>query len=303
MQKISRLIYKTDTKEEFLPGYSEKFPHISSYVELDRYVEGVVPWHWHNALELFYVESGCVECVTPGGRMEFKQGTGALVNSNVMHMTIVPDQQDENIQLVHLFDPMLLAGEKGSAIEEKYIRPLVENTDLEIIPLTLHTREERKVIDLLRASFALKEEEMGYEMKLRSALSDIWIGMMEIHHKRPVKAEHGTKSFEKVKQLMVYVQEHYTEKISIGRMAKELFISERVCYRIFKECMNMTPTDYITNYRLQMACQMLLNEEKAVTEIAHSCGLGSSSYFGKIFREKMGCTPLEYRRKWQNNAR
>lgn len=51
------------------------------------------------------------------------------------------------------------------------------------------------------------------------------------------------------------------------------------------------------NYRLQMACQMLANGQDSVTEIGHACGLGSSSYFGKLFREYAHCTPLEYRRR------
>lgn len=63
----------------------------------------------------------------------------------------------------------------------------------------------------------------------------------------------------------------------------------------------MTPIEYIKSYRLQMACQMSARSQEPVTVISHSCGLGSSSYFGKVFREYTGCTPSEYRRKWQDN--
>ena len=59
----------------------------------------------------------------------------------------------------------------------------------------------------------------------------------------------------------------------------------------------MTPMQYIQNYRLQMACQMLGETRASVTEISHACGLGSSSYFGKVFREYMKCTPVEYRKR------
>ena len=36
-------------------------------------------------------------------------------------------------------------------------------------------------------------------------------------------------------------------------------------------------------------------QESSIAEIGHACGLGNSSYFGKIFKEEVGCTPLEYR--------
>ena len=64
----------------------------------------------------------------------------------------------------------------------------------------------------------------------------------------------------------------------------------------------MTPVEYIRNYRLQKACYLLAESEDAITQIAYSCGLGSSSYFGKTFREKFGCSPLEYRRRWNNQG-
>ena len=63
----------------------------------------------------------------------------------------------------------------------------------------------------------------------------------------------------------------------------------------------MTPVEYITAYRLQAACQMLAKGQEAVTVISHECGLGSSSYFGKVFREYAYCSPTEYRKKWQNS--
>ena len=106
---------------------------------------------------------------------------------------------------------------------------------------------------------------------------------------------------DKVKLMMVYIHEHFAEKISIPELAAAAFLSERECFRIFHDCLHMTPVEYMKNYRLQAACQMLAKGQEPVTSISHACGLGSSSYFGKVFREYMGCTPMEYRCKWQNN--
>jgi AraC-like DNA-binding protein len=46
---------------------------------------------------------------------------------------------------------------------------------------------------------------------------------------------------------------------------------------------------------------MLSKGRESITSISHACGLGSSSYFGKVFREHVGCTPIEYRKKWQDS--
>ena len=72
---------------------------------------------------------------------------------------------------------------------------------------------------------------------------------------------------------------------------------------MFRDCLHMTPVEYITTYRLQIACQMLAKGQEPITVISHECGLGSSSYFGKVFREYAYCSPTEYRKKWQNSDR
>ncbi len=58
----------------------------------------------------------------------------------------------------------------------------------------------------------------------------------------------------------------------------------------------MTPAEYIRNYRLQAACQMLAEGQESITDIGQACGLGAGSYFSKIFREYANCTPAEYRK-------
>ncbi len=105
------------------------------------------------------------------------------------------------------------------------------------------------------------------------------------------------KSSDKIKQLLIYIHEHYAEKITIAELAAAAFLSERECYRVFQDCLHMTPVEYIQNYRLQAACQMLAKGKESVTVIASACGLGSSSYFGKLFRAYAHCTPTEYRKK------
>ena len=101
--------------------------------------------------------------------------------------------------------------------------------------------------------------------------------------------------------MMIYIHEHYREKISILELAAAAYLSERECYRVFHDCLHMTPVEYITTYRLQIACQMLAKGHEPITVISHECGLGSSSYFGKVFREYAYCSPTEYRKKWQNS--
>lgn len=301
MKNIHNIEFYNGTKEELLPGFEKDFPYIASRAELDKYIERYVPWHWHRTVELFYVESGSVEYDTPKGKMLFPAGSGGMVNSNVLHMTKAISQREKNVQLLHIFDVSLLAGEQGSRIEQKYITPVITAVQIEIIPLFPGNKEEERILKLLADSFRLSSDEFGYEIKLREALAQIWLMLFELSSSMREKKDGYSKSNDKIKLMMIYIHEHYREKITIQELAAAAYLSERECYRVFHDCLHMTPVEYITSYRLQVACQMLAKSQETVTFISHECGLGSSSYFGKVFREYAHCSPIEYRKKWQNS--
>ena len=301
MKNVHNIEFYNGTKEELLPGFEKDFPYIASRAELDKYIGCYVPWHWHRTVELFYVESGSVEYDTPKGKILFPAGSGGMVNSNVLHMTKAISQCERNVQLLHIFDVSLLAGEQGSRIEQKYITPVITAVQIEIIPLFPGNREEEKILKLLIDSFRLSSDEFGYEIKLREALTQIWLMLFELSSSMREKKDGYSKSNDKIKLMMIYIHEHYREKISIADLAAAAYLSERECYRVFHDCLHMTPVEYITSYRLQVACQMLAKSQETVTFISHECGLGSSSYFGKVFREYAHCSPIEYRKKWQNS--
>lgn len=69
MKNIQKLEVYPRSKEELLPNFSVDFPYIASCAELDKYPGQIMPWHWHNAIELFYIESGTLECYTPKGKI------------------------------------------------------------------------------------------------------------------------------------------------------------------------------------------------------------------------------------------
>lgn len=301
MKNIQNIKFHTGSKEELLPGFADDFPYIASRADIDKHIGHFVPWHWHKAVELFYMESGALEYYTPGGKRRFPAGSGGLVNSNVLHATKAISQAEKNIQLLHIFNLSLLAGEPGSRIESKYITPIVAAPQLEILPLFPENAPQAKILNLIQEAFRFSGEEFGYEMKLREALSEIWLLLFE--QAGPMLAKGGAynKSNDKVKLMLIYIHEHYFEKISVSEVAAAAYLSERECFRVFQNCLHMTPAEYIRNYRLQAACQMLARGQEPVTAVSHACGLGSSSYFGKVFREYAHCTPSEYRKKWQNH--
>lgn len=218
-----------------------------------------------------------------------------MINSNVPHMTRPGPDSSSSTQLLHLFDPSFISGVHGNLIDEKYVTPLTTASQIEIIPFYPDHLEHQKILSGIRDSFLISETTPGYELKLRSALSDIWFQIFELAVPLTQTKDKFDKRNKRLKLMMVYIHEHYGEKLTVEDIASAAFTSERECFRLFHDCLHMSPTEYIKNYRIQAACDMLANTRENITFISQTCGFGSSSYMGKIFREYLGCTPNEYR--------
>lgn len=301
IKEVCRVEFKNGSKEELLPGMTPDFPYIASYFDLDRQTIGpFAPWHWHNEVEMFYIESGTLEYHIPKGTVTFPAGSGGILNSNVLHMTTAQKGAVHTVQLLHIFDTSFIGGQRGSRIEQNYILPFTASSRPGIFALDPGTPEHTEILGLLRDSFEISSGEYAYELKLRSALSEIWYRMLALCSPLLDGKANDDTANDTLKSMIIYIHEHFPGKVSVADICSASFVSERECFRTFRECLHTTPVEYLKNYRLQQACRMLAEGREPVTLISQACGLGSSSYFGKVFRERMGCSPLEYRRRWQN---
>lgn len=300
MKIIDNVKLRSGTKEEILPDFMPDFPHIASYIELDKFVGKQTPWHWHKEIELFYIETGILEYHTPNETLVFPAGSGGFVNSNVLHKTIPYKNTHSTTGKVHLFDVSFICGARGSFLDHKYVLPLVNAAQVSIISLYPKEPEQEHILNMIHKTFTMKNETFTYEIDLRSFLSEIWCLLLKISE--PLLSEKGddTQNNEKIKRMLGYIQEHYMDRILVSQIADSAYISQRECFRVFQKKLHISPIEYLKSFRLQKACQMLVKGTEHMTHISQTCGLGSSSYFCKIFHESMGCTPMEYRKNWQD---
>lgn len=128
-------------------------------------------------MEIFYVEHGAVQYYTPHGEYVFPEGSGGMLNTNVLHRTKPVD--NNTVQLLHIFDSALVSGKSDSRIDQKYISPLISE-GAEMMPLTAGIYEQKVLPDKIREVFYLSKQAFGYEIKLREAMSDIWLDFLKI---------------------------------------------------------------------------------------------------------------------------
>lgn len=100
-----------------------------------------------------------------------------------------------------------------------------------------------------------------------------------------------------------YISTHYMEPIKVEDLARISHISETHFRRIFSSYMKMSPLEYINTVWIRTACERLKKTDEPVADIAHKCGFTTSSTFNRNFRQLMGVTPVEWRKRPENYER
>lgn len=93
-----------------------------------------------------------------------------------------------------------------------------------------------------------------------------------------------------------YLQNNYGEKIAIDDLRNQARMSRSTFLRVFQKYYGVTPSEYLTNYRIEQSKKLLLETDKSIAEIAINCGFFDSSHFIRIFRTKIGVSPMSFRK-------
>lgn len=298
MISVSGVTFKSGTEEELLPQFHPSFPCISTCLEFEKDEHQSYPWHWHKAVEIFYVERGLLVHSTPFGELTFPAGSAAIINANILHSAKAYASDSGHRRMHHLFDPSLIAGAAGSRIEKNYVIPFLTASHIEIIPLTPDNPSHAELLSLIRESFQLSSEQMGYELHIRNVLTEIWLNMLKIIAPQLSSTRCNSRPSDLIKQMLIYIHEHYSEKITVSDIAQSANISDYICSNVFQKCLHTTPSEYLNTYRMRIAYQLLAQTDDSVSAISAACGM-NNSYFSKVFRQTTGYTPLEYRRFYQ----
>jgi len=92
-----------------------------------------------------------------------------------------------------------------------------------------------------------------------------------------------------------YVRAHYAEKLSLKKIADALAYSPSRCDALFKKEKGESVINYLIDYRLNKAKELLVENRLSLSEIAECTGFSDSNYFSRQFKKRTGVTPLKYR--------
>lgn len=98
-----------------------------------------------------------------------------------------------------------------------------------------------------------------------------------------------------IPKAMQYIREKYNEDITLEEVASFVLVSPYYFSKLFKEFTGKNYVDYITEYRVQKAKEMIKKGELSIKEICFEVGYNDPNYFSRVFKKVEGVTPSEYK--------
>lgn len=245
--------------------------------------------HWHREFEIVRVLKGSLDLYINNVKKTLLAGDVAFVGSGMLHRA---EPQDASYECV-VFDLNMLC-RHGSGRITGYILPLLAG-DVEFERIC--AADANKLYGAVHSFFTcLKEEKPYFELKAYGIAAEIVYRLyVENRIRLPEKGVHTGQRRLVITSLIDWIEENYTEHLTLSRLADVAKTNEKYLCRFFKEYTGNTPIDYINRLRVERACMKLAEENFNITEAALDCGFNDVSYFSKIFKRYKGMTPREYR--------
>lgn len=104
-----------------------------------------------------------------------------------------------------------------------------------------------------------------------------------------------------VEQCLHFLHTHYCENISVEMMSSSLKLDRKYLSSLFKRTIGMPPQQYLLNFRIAKACELLTETLCTIGEISRSVGYQDPLLFSRMFKKVKGCSPKEYRSRHLEN--
>lgn len=128
-----------------------------------------------------------------------------------------------------------------------------------------------------------------------SMVGYLYLFIAELMKENRESEPHTTSSASQyVLNAIKYIQFHYSHDISINDVAKSVGVSRSHLYRVFMSNVGKSPIDYLTEYRINEACNLLRNSTLSIAEVAVSVGFFDQFYFSRVFKKAVGMPPSKY---------
>ncbi|AIQ72545.1 MULTISPECIES: AraC family transcriptional regulator [Paenibacillus] len=284
-------------KENRVHGDS-MFPLAAYWIELPSGTH-VLDTHWHEEAEFFMLLEGEILFQVDTEYFPLRAGEAVFIESGDIHAAYVLNEDTPCKFCALVFLPDLLASAQYDTIQQNAILPLQEKRQSFPRHITPAIPWQQELLHHLKQMMEAYANKMpGFETFMKGTLL-IMLSKITAEGRfenRSQSDDADTTKINRLKKVILYIQDNYQEPIRTRDLSELIPMSEGQFCRFFKMMTRKTPVDYINSYRIRQAADLLQQSERKISDIAFEVGFDNVSYFIKVFRKAMKCSPSEFRK-------
>lgn len=249
--------------------------------------------HRHDAWELYYVVHGYGNRMAGDTLQPFAAGDVALIPPSMLHRwEYAPDSADTDGCVRYL-----MVAFSHSLVERcMEVFPELRNRLVGVIfptdALKFGAESSRVIRKILTEMKGM--DELGRLSAMFCLLPVIFTSSDHTFAGKPIRIERDVR---RMQQICAYVMAHYVHSIALDDIAAEVGMNRSAFCSYFKRCKGMTFSQFVTQYRLNTACELLKHSQKGVSEICYTVGFNDLPHFVRVFTNAMGMSPSKYRKQ------
>ena len=253
------------------------------FYESNVSTSGYVPFHWHNSLEILCVLSGSLKLTIDGTVCHIGPDEFIVISSGLIHDVANTPNRTLVLQI-----PMKILRRFEYNPEKIYFD--VQKTTFPNIYTEI-------VAEFQQMNNFLQQKNPGYLYDAEIILLNIFkLLMLHFTRKEPLKSSLNTT----LKDIIIYINEHYREKLKVKELAAINGYNANYLSRLFHSQMDMPLIEYIYKVRLSHFHEVLLSSDNSIQELMTLYGLKNKRTSREIFQQMYGLTPLAARKQYLN---
>lgn len=281
--------------------YHESKAHTSAEFPYNTYLCSIpldfsfVPTHWHEEMEVIVIKKGTGRVSVDLVAAEVSAGDIIFILPGQLHSI----EQIRGLSMEYeniFFKPSLLHTINQDLCYRDFLQPFFNGMiGFSALITPDHPDHARLSFCIEQLDKLCDQRPAGYQLAVKGLLFQLFFLLISPNSQRQLNPK-AKKFLDKIKLILSYIQENYSRSISIKEIADFCYYSESHFMKFFKDCMGVSFTHYLNDYRLQIAAGLLKETEETILDVATATGFENLSYFNRAFKKKYGMTPGQYRK-------
>lgn len=246
--------------------------------------------HWHQCLEVLYVEEGFGVVMVDNRQYTMRPGRLFFFPPFTLHKVMVDEQAQDCYRrtIIHVDQHAILKLFRDFPQNQRRLQRLSARNGpavvLDAAGIHSHLDHLFSLYATLAASASLTSEQVA-------CLLLTLLNMLPEENEKLPEDQTGIAT-----PVMFWLEENYQRKFSLARLADDLGKSRSYVSRRFHLETGEHIHQYLNTIRLRKACELLLHSDRSIADIACAAGFSDVTYFISAFKKGIGETPLQYRK-------